>query len=1228
MLFNAKKICAKVAATLAGVMLFAGAAGAAGFYGNQSDIKWKTADTKHFQFIYPQEYTEHASALSAYAEAVYDSVVGRYKKDLPGRVNAVLNNALYSNGSAVPSENAVNLWLTNWDFKVRSSHGWLADVITHEFSHLVSIENGSKFKPSIYGVQFSYTDYYNERITSDFATFLPFTLQPLWFAEGTAQFESARMGFDAWDTHRDMLLRVAALNDTLLPLEYMHDFSDNSLFAELGPYTQGFSLVLYISKHYGEDAVPKIWTELSKPYRVTLDGALKKILGISEKELYEAWKKEITEAYKAQKDSLGPLVEGKKITADAFWQDFPVVAGKHLYGVSNFGGPWFDGAVFKMPLEPDSASADSIAALQSDSNKIDGVEIGMISIEEEEGDSTIDINDYAKSGFRAKKPWFDKGIDVYDAPEKGPILAYVTFQNRDKDGHAHFDIAVSDTNKNKLNLTHLVDAVYPAFSPKGNEVAFVRREPYSTRFVLSKVPFTADFSEYTAEDPIDIYVPDAKFRYYNIYSPKYSPDGKRIAFSFFDDVHRGIAVIDADGKNMKVVSTEGYDERDVNWIDDSKIVFASNRNGIFNLIEKNIDTGNERPLTNVVGGAFTPVLAGDTLYFTQYDKDGFSLYKLQYTSVAMVNDTTMNIVEDEERMSANTVIRWACVKNDSLEKIIRDSIATFMSQSDSSCIRLPVHTMPEDIVTDSIWRCTNSTSYIIDSVAYARIQGDTTCTKIPMPTKGDSVIRFYDTTYTITQRPAPSEIVLKGTLPPKVNKHIELESREFAGTERDYKPIPTVPLFIPMLSFNENAPDLTVFGEGQLKAKIGLAAILADPLKKNVIQIGLMLEVSNGFDYINSGGINPKQEKEFFVSWENRSTPIDFGISYTYANYTSRDTVRYEDVRAHDGDSLGINNYAVPMQAIVAMAGYSPFKSVDTLQIAVGYDWADFNLYEDNFAWTYQKRFSVMALFGLYGDSEGEDDTGISGQGDGAVISYQYSNSDLYRPGTFAESFVVTESGKIKPKYRNFNIHEFGLSLYGSIQSPLTGARLAAGAKLGGIFNWDTDAKDSTGAKVDTLDSYYYSAVFLEGYPYLRSSENYTRAGTKTAMAEVHYLFPVYDDWRKGFWIFETRAFYIDAFAQIGAAWNSKWFDTDKFTDHDFWDRSAGLSFRWSNKIFYSIPFDITLTFARALSRIGDDEGREGSWKPTTIDVPLLPDAIAPTRIKFTLGMGFINSWQ
>ncbi|WP_163436838.1 PD40 domain-containing protein [Fibrobacter succinogenes] len=1135
------------------LFLCVGAAFANGFYGNNSDIRWKAASTDHFNFIYPAEYSSHAAKVSAYAEAVYDSVVSRYHHDLPGRVSATLNNALYSNGNAIPSENSINLWLTNWDFKIRSSHGWLSDVVTHEFSHLVSIENASKFKPSIYGLQVSYTDYYNERTTQDFASMIPFTLQPLWLAEGTAQYESSRMGFDAWDSHRDMLLRVAALNDSLLTLPYMHDFSDNSLFAELGPYTQGFSLVRYISATYGEDAMPKIWHEMSKYNRLTLDGAIKKVLGISEQELYDNWKKAITEQYKAQRDSLGTLVEGTKMTEGSFWQDFPVVAGKNLYGVSNFGGLWFDGGLFKMPLEPkDTSKKDEV---------VDGVEIGEITVENEAADSTIEIGDYAKHGFKLKKPWLDKGIDIFEDSVQGPMLAYVSYQNRDKDGHAHFDIAVSDTNKNSVTVTYLADAVYPAIDKQGSTVIFAMREPYSTRFKLAKVPYPKDIKDYTSEDPVDLFVPDSKFDYYNIYSPKFSPDGKRIAFGFFDDKTRGIAIIDSDGKNFKIVSTEGFDERDVNWINDDKIVFASNRNGIFNLFEKTLSTGAERPLTNVLGGAFTPALAGDTLYFTEYDKDGFSLYKMAYGATPMVNDTTVTVTE-------------------------RDSVIQ---------------------VADTTWNCEDSTA-------------SDSCKKIPAVALRDSVLKISDTTRTVTQKPADAQITLRGTLPARTEKPLEIADIEFAGIERDYKPIPNIPLFVPMLVFSENAPDLTVFGDGKLKVKAGLAAIISDALKKNTVQIGFLLELGNGIDYINGDGLNPEQEKEFFVSWENKSTPIDLSLSYTYANYTSKDTLRYEDVRANGGDSIGITHYAIPMQAIMAGAGYSIFKSIDTLQVAVGYDWANFNLYESNFDWTYQKRLSMLIALGLYGDhAEGSE---INGQGNGMRLYLQSSNSDLYRPGTFAESFTVNSNGKITPKYRNFHINEVGLNLYGSIQSPLTGARLAAGGKIAGVYKWSTDAKQ------DTLDSYYYDALFLEGYPYLRNAENYTLAGMRTAIAELHYLYPVYDDWRKSAWIFETRSFYIDLFSQMGAAWNGKWFDTDKLTDHRFWDRSVGLTFRMSNRIFYSVPFDISLTLARGLSRIGEDENLHGGEKLTPIDLPAIPESIAPTRIKFSIGMGFVNSWQ
>ena len=1189
MKFKIKSIFAACSA-----LLLAGTANAVGFYGNQSDIKWKTAGTEHFQFIYPMEYSTHAAKVSAYAEAVYDSVTSRYHKALPGRVSAVLNNALYSNGSAIPSENAVNLWLTNWDFKIRSSHGWLSDVITHEFSHLVSIESGSKIVPNLYGFQFSYTDYYNERSRTDFITMIPFTLQPLWFAEGTAQYESSRMGFDGWDSHRDMILRTAALNDSLMTLPYMHDFSDNSLLAELGPYTQGFSLVLYIVKHYGDDAVPNIWKELGRPYRATLSGAIQKVLGISEKELYDAWKKEITEYYQAQKDSLGALVEGIKITKDAFWNDFPVVSGKNLYGVSNFGGPWFDGSVFKIPLgdtlqtrdesletKGDSAKvADSSNADSTNSDKTQdsaAVEVGDIEIEGADS-ALIDIGDFAKSGFKAKKPWFDKGIDVYDDSLHGPILAYISYQNRDKDGHAHFDIALSDTNKNQASLTYLADAVYPAFNKQGTEVVYARREPFSTRFTLSKVPFKSDLKNFTAEDPVDIFKPDSTLLYYNIYSPKFSPDGKRVAFSFFDDVQRGIAIVDADGKNFKVVSNTSYDERDVAWIDNNKIIFASNRNNIFNLIEKDLNSGKERALTNVVGGAFTPTFANDTIFYTQYDKDGFSLYKLPYAK------------------EAEPVFR------DSIVVTLRDSVLQIIDT-----LQVPCSTANND-----------SAAAATTDKNIAAGTDSTHCTVPQIVTRKDVIqVEVRDTIKVAVADTTQKEIKLYGFIPQKPQKNLELIDREFAGTERNYKPIPNTPLFVPIFSLSENAPALTVFGEGEVKAKLGLAVVISDALKKNNVQLGLLLELGKGINYINGDGLNPRQEKEFFIAWDNHSTPLDLGLSYSYANYTNQDTMRYENVKDHGGDSIGTSRYAFATQAITGNAGYSIFKSIDTLQAAISYDWSNVNFYDDAIEWTYNKRFSATVGLGLYGDHESEEGSGISGQGNGLFAYYQYSNSDLSRPGTL----YVTENGQIKTHYRNFTLHQFGLNLYGSVQTPLLGARLAAGGKISSIFNWSTDDVS------DTLDSYYYNPVFLDGYPYLRSSEDYTLAGTKTAMAELHYIYPIYDDWRHDLWIFSTRSLYVDLFTQIGAAWDGDFF-TDKFTKHGFWDRSVGLSFRMSNKLWGSIPFDISLTFARGLDRIGEDDDLSGGRKLDPIHLTFLPKSIRPTRIKFSIGMGFINTWQ
>ncbi len=1063
------------------------------FSGNQSDIRWKAASSEHFSYAYPAGYGTHAGIVAATAEAVYDSIVSRYQIEMPLKIDVSLQNALYANGSAVPNENAMNLFLSNWDFKIRSTHPWIADVVTHEFSHLVSIESGSKLPHFIYGVQLSYIDYYNERSTQNASLVVPFTLQPLWLAEGTAQFESARMGFDAWDSHRDMLLRVAALNDGLLDLAYMHDFADNSLEAELGPYTQGFSLVRFIDAEYGPDAVPKIWHELSKMHRVTLSSALQKAIGIDEDSLYRKWKNSTIQHYEQERERLGTLVTGKKWTENAFYHDYPTVAGKYIYGVSNFGGPWFDGGIFKIPRD----SQDSTIVQDSATGT-------TLTIQ----DSILDISRFAQNSFKLKKPWLDKGVSVREIPGTGPLLAYTTYAKRDRNGHAHFDIAIADTNGRNAQATILADAVYPDISPDGKDIVFARREINSTRFVLSKVE-TPDLRKESPGEIRDIYIPDEKLLYYNIYTPKFSPDGKKILFGFFDDRNRGIACIQSDGSGFQVLSQEGIDFRDANWIDNETIIYSSNRSGIFNLYSRKLGNGEERPLTNVLGGAFSPTVDSGTVFYTNYDKDGFSLYSLELSD--------------------------------------------------------------------------------------------------------------YDAT---DKGPGTTPIVLNGTLSPKIQKPLELSEIEFAGSERNYKPIPTKILVAPIFAIEERSPDFTVNGDGKAVPKLGLAMSLSDPLKKNVLSAGLLLELGNGWKYINGDGINPEMEREFLASLENRSTPITLGLSFTNMNLRSKDTVRYEDPRSYE-DSVGTSHYAVSLNAIQGSAQYSVFKQGDSVFVLGGYDWSNFNLYEDNLKWTYQKRFSGTVGFSFDGGMDDATTTNTAGAGNGITASYQISNSDLYRPGTFAESFTVSPSGKIEPIYRNYTLHNFYFNLHGSLANPIhPGARLAAGATFQGLGTWT--AKNSK----DTLDSYYYTPLLLEGYPYLITNEDYNRSGLKTAKAEIHYLFPIFEDFRNQFWIFTTRDFFVNLYAQVGAAWNDHGIPISRFSRREFWDRSVGVEFRLANRIFYTMPFNLSLNLARGLDRIGEDENGKGGRKMTPIDIPVLPKAVSPTKIKFSIGLDFDNSWM
>jgi hypothetical protein len=110
-----------------------------------------------------------------------------------------------------------------------------------------------------------------------------------------------------------------------------------------------------------------------------------------------------------------------------------------------------------------------------------------------------------------------------------------------------------------------------------------------------------------------------------LYSPRLSPDGTRIAFELHEGGHRDLAIL-KDGAVERVTDDDALD-LDPAWSADGRwLFFSSDRGGIFNLYARGED-GTIRQVTNVETGALEPAPSpdGKTLAFVGFSREGYDL---------------------------------------------------------------------------------------------------------------------------------------------------------------------------------------------------------------------------------------------------------------------------------------------------------------------------------------------------------------------------------------------------------------------------------------------------------------------------------------------------------------------------------------------------------------------------------------------------------------------------
>ncbi len=1026
---------------------------------NAAQIDWRTVETEHFRIHYPKELEGVAAYVAGVAESVAQEKIQRYRLKLPNKVEFTIRDDIYSNGWANALENSMNVWVTDWDFPVRSTHNWIRDVVTHEFSHLVSIQSGSKLPAFVQGLVIGYQSYYNAPVQGNLATIIPFTEQPNWFAEGVAQYESSIAGFDAWDSHRDMILRVACLNNKLISIDRMGTFTGTGLQYEQGPYTQGFALVRYISQRYGDAAIPKLWSENARIYRQTFSGAAKVVLGVSDRELYEEWKNDITEHYTEQVQALGHTVEGQKLTSAGFYNYYPRWdhQGRGIFFVGNPGSETFRSTLQYLKI------ADTAKAEDERYQPIAGVH-GYFDVGRD--DSTF--------LFASALATDSEGIHKIDLYQRNVRRQAPFFEGRDPtEKRFTFDLNADQAN----------------YSPDGKHVTFVRAVPAGFKLCIAPVPSGRKLPADSIRTlfPSDS-VSENEFGF-NVYTPKFSPDGSKILFSYYDLDSRKIGMINTDGTGFTPLLTRRYDQRDPEWAPDGKsFFFSSDTNGIYNIYRYTFATHAIEALTNVVGGAFAPAVdpAGKRLAFINYDADGFSLY----------------LLNDLKPLAHGPVgVRFRRVKLGPIEPI------------------------------------------------------------------------------------------------------------DCAGHSQPYSPVPTRGILTPILYGEQMIATTPIAREGQTKWLGGVTGYWNDPVLKNEINAGLLLQLGNGFDYFgtNSDLLSPDQESQFFVGASNHSTPVTLGVDYFRGNLTTDDTVTLQDQVAGQ-NTAEIQNYAITFRDAEASASYNLFDAeavgdedqTNYVSLTGGYAWNDFNFYNlgggQGFDFTYYRDLFASAQLNL-SSSNYSDKSLVAPTGMAASLAYTLSQSDLMRNGTFAQTFTFNSNGTLSPVYRTYQLNELDGGF--SYSLPMPWARhsaLVASGFVGSLLDWNLTTKNQG---PDTLDSFFQKGLTLRGYPYLRDIEDLAFGGENAVSMSFDMNQPVWPNIYRRFWTVLVEDLYLDAFWEAGRAWNGPLWDLQLFSPSawqpeirtDGWYQSVGLSLKVNAVVYHNYPFLLYFQAAAGLSGIPDGHG-------------------------------------
>ncbi len=596
---------------LVSILIFSWVAFGQDLSANHPELRWRTFETEHFVIHYHQGAERTANVIARIAEEIHPVITNIYNYEPDTKFHFMVRDTDdYANGAAYYYNNKMLIWCTALDYDLRGTTNWLRNVITHEYTHIIQLGAARKLPrniPAIYVQAFGFEEEQRPDVLYGYPNILTsyplaMTTMPMWFAEGTAQYNSPDLPYDFWDSHRDMQLRVRALNNNLLPLNEMEVFGKNSMGSE-GVYNHGFGLVKYISETYGVDKLRELTDAMSDIHRFSFNSAIHSVFGITGDELYAEWTEFLTSQYEERTEIIrANIVTGDEFEYSGYATFYPRwnSAGDTLYYTSNTGNDYYsDRSIYRRPVnggEPEQV-----------------VRFGM---------------------------------SPFDLTEDGRYMVYSSIVRQSNESY-YADLYLYDlVEDEKIRLTRSARMMEPSFSPDERSIVGVINHDGTKDIVRLDLPPREEWPEIEIT-PTDSLVHLTDFRDgTQCWRPHYSPDGEWIVYARGRDIGRDVILVRPDGSEETVLVGGLGDQRDPDWSADGEwIYYSSDETGIFNLYRYHVETGTREAITNVIGGAFMPdVHANGEVAYIEYTERGFELRILRETEA--VDETVMEYNPD------------------------------------------------------------------------------------------------------------------------------------------------------------------------------------------------------------------------------------------------------------------------------------------------------------------------------------------------------------------------------------------------------------------------------------------------------------------------------------------------------------------------------------------------------------------------------------------------------